>query len=186
MPIEMGHKLVERESADGFHAGNGVAQTGQQAEDPLLAALCHWRLGSVLFALGEYTAARAHFEEMISFYEPQHHRALVSLGGADAGLSALTYDACCLWCLGYPEQAEKRAKEALALARELDHPFTQADVLSFVGCMLNEMHRDPQALKDNAEELVRLANEKSMPTWLAFGIWHRGNALVTLGQVQEG
>ncbi|MGB3712865.1 MAG: tetratricopeptide repeat protein, partial [Candidatus Promineifilaceae bacterium] len=166
--------------------GEEALNLAQQAEDPLLMALSHWRLGFVLFGLGEYTAARAHLEQMISFYEPQHHHRLVFLSGVDAGVSALAYDACCLWCLGYPEQALKQSQEALALARELDHPFSLADVLNFAGCMFNEMRRDAQSLKGNSEELMRLANETGMPTWLDFGTWRRGKAVAMLGQVQEG
>jgi predicted ATPase len=94
--------------------------------------------------------------------------------------------ACCLWCLGYPEQALSRSQEVLALARELGHPFSLADVLCFAGCMLNEMRRDAPALKDHAEELMRLANEKGMPAWLGMGTRYRGKALAMLGQVQEG
>ena len=130
--------------------------------------------------------ARAHLEEMISFYEPhQHHRSLVFLRGSDAGLSALSYDACCLWCLGYPDQALSRSQEALALARELGHPFSLADVLYYAGCLLNEMRREAQAFKDDAEELMRLANER-VPGWLGQGIRSRGAALAMLGQIQEG
>jgi predicted ATPase len=166
--------------------GEEALNLAQQAEDPLLVARGHWHLGFVFFGLGEYTAARAHLEQMIAFYEPQHHHPLVFLSGIDAGLSALAYDACCLWCLGYPEQALKRSQDALALARELDHPFTLADVLCFAGCLFNEMRRDAQALKGNSEELVRLANEKGIPTWLGQGTCFRGGALAMLGQVQEG
>jgi predicted ATPase len=158
----------------------------QQAEDPLLVALGHWYLGFVLFGLGEYTTARAHLEQMISFYEPQqHHHPLVFLRGSDAGLSALSYDACCLWCLGYPDQALRRSQEALALARELDHPYSLADVLYFAGCLFNKMRRDAPALKDNAEELMRLSHEK-VPGWSGTGTRFWGKALAMLGQVQEG
>ena len=84
---------------------------------------------------GEYTESRAHLQQMISFYDPrQHHEPLVLLHGGDAEVSALSYDACCLWVLGYPEQALKRSQEALSLARELDHPFTLVDVLCYAGC----------------------------------------------------
>jgi adenylate cyclase len=158
----------------------------QQAEDPLHIALGHWYLGSVLLCLGEYTAARTHFEPMISFYEPQqHHRSLVFLRGSDAGTIALAYDACCLWCLGYPERALKQSQEALALTRELGHPFSLVEVLYFAGCLLNETRRDGQALKDDAEELISLSNELA-PGWSAEGISLRGEALVMLGQVREG
>jgi adenylate cyclase len=123
---------------------------------------------------------------MISFYEPrQHHQTLVSLRGLDAGLSALSFDACCLWALGYPEQAAQRSEEALALARELDYPFSLADVLCYAGCMLDEMRRDAPALMDHAEELLRLANEK-VPGWLGEGRSYQGEALAMLGQVHEG
>jgi predicted ATPase len=52
--------------------------------------------------------------------------------------------------------------------------------------LFNEMRRDAQALKGNSEELMRLASEKGMQGWLAGGIWHRGQAVAMLGQVQEG
>jgi DNA-binding SARP family transcriptional activator/predicted ATPase len=167
--------------------GEQALSLAQQAKDPLLVVLGHWYLGLVLFCLGEYTTARTHLEQMISFYEPQqHHHSLVFLRGSDAGLSALAYDACCLWCLGYPDQALKRSQEALALARELGHPYSLADVLYFAGCLFNKMRRDAQALKDNAEELMRLSNEKGFPGWLGAGHHFQGQALAMLGQVQEG
>jgi predicted ATPase len=159
----------------------------KQAGEPLLVALSHWHLGFIFFGLGEYTTARAHLKQVISFYEPQqHHRPLVFLRGSDTGVSALAYDACCLWCLGYPEQALVRSQEALALARELDHPLSLADVLCYAGCLFNQMRRDAPALKDNAEELLRLSVEKGFPGWLSYGTCFRGEALAMLGQVQEG
>jgi tetratricopeptide (TPR) repeat protein len=122
--------------------GEEALSQAQSARDPLGVALAHWYLGLGFFGLGEYTTARAHFEQMISFYEPQvHHQPLLLLRGSDAGSSALSYNSCCLWCLGYPEQALKRSQEALALARELGHPFSLADVLCFAGCMLERMQR---------------------------------------------
>jgi predicted ATPase len=166
--------------------GQEALSLAQQSDDPLLVALGHWHLGFIVFGLGEYTTARAHLEKTISFYEPRHHRSFIFFGAADAGLSALAYDACSLWCLGYPEQASKRSQEALALAREVDHPFSLADVLCFAGCMFNEMRRDAEALQGISEELLRLASEKSMPTWLGMGTCFRGEAMVMLGNLQEG
>jgi predicted ATPase len=140
-----------------------------------------------LFSLGEYAAAQVHLEQMTSFYEPQqHHHPFVLLRGVDAGLSALAYAASCLWCLGYPDQAVKRSREALALARGLGHPFSLADVLCYGGCLFSEMRRDGAALKDHAEELMRLSKEIGFPAWFGSGTYHRGAALAMLGQVREG
>jgi DNA-binding SARP family transcriptional activator/predicted ATPase len=166
--------------------GEEALSLALQAGDPLLVALGHWRLGYVLFALGEFMEARAHLELMIAFYEPQHHHPLVLLSGSDAGVSALAYDACCLWLLGYPEQALSKSQEAMVLARALDHPFSLAEIIELAGCLFHAMHRDAQAIRDDAEELERLAGEKVMPTWWGMAIRFRGQALAMLGQVQEG
>jgi predicted ATPase/DNA-binding SARP family transcriptional activator len=159
----------------------------QQAGDPLLVILGHWHLGFILFGLGEFTVARAHLEHVVSFYKPhQHHRVFVLLRGSDAGLSAMAYEACCLWCLGYPEQGLKRSQEALDLAQELDHAFTLADVLCFGGCLLHAMRRDALALKANAEQLIQLARKHSFSSWSASGTCYWGEALAQLGKVKEG
>jgi DNA-binding SARP family transcriptional activator/predicted ATPase len=172
----------QRARALGEEALNLARRTG----DPLLVALSHWRLGYMLFALGEYTKARAELEPVITFYGPQYHHSSVLLSGSDAGVSALTYEACCLWCLGYPDQALKRSQEALVLARELDHAFSLVEIIAYAGGLFNSLRRGAQALKDNAEELARLAGEKQWPTWLGLAARYRGEALAMLGQVQEG
>ncbi|MGD2144417.1 MAG: BTAD domain-containing putative transcriptional regulator [Anaerolineae bacterium] len=180
------HYYVRAEHRRALEMAGEALGIAQQAKDPLLAAVCHWYMGIVLFSLGEYKGARAHLQETISFYEPQqHHRHLVSLRGSDVGVSALAYDACCLWSLGYPEQAAKRSEEALALARELDHAFSQADVLYYAGCMFNDMRRNAQALRQSAEELAGLSTD-AMPGWSAAAVCFRGEALVRLGQIREG
>jgi adenylate cyclase len=154
----------------------------RQTEDPLLVAMAHWYLGVALFSRGEHAPARAHLKEVIDFYRPEeHHQAFVLLRGSDAGLGALAYDACCLWCLGYPDQAKRRGDEALGLARELGHPFSTADVVCFAGCTLSGMRRDALALKERAQELMRLATEKTA-VWLASAQCYLGGALVVEGR----
>jgi predicted ATPase len=158
----------------------------QRVMDPLLVVLDHSYLGFILFSMGEYTTALGHLEQVIAFYNPEkHHRSIVSLRGSDVGLSAQAYAACCLWCLGYPDQAARRSQKALALARALDHPYSLADILCFGGCLFNAMRRDAAALNDHAEELKRLANDK-LQSWLVMGLWQRGEALAMLGHLEEG
>jgi predicted ATPase len=159
----------------------------QGTQDPLLVALGHWYLGLALFALGEYSAALTQFESTSSFYDPQqHHEPFVSLRGSDAGMSAMAYEACCLWSLGYPEQAARRSEEVLALARALAHPFSLADVLCFAGCKLYRMRRDAQALWDCTEELIALSHRRAIPGWAATATGYQGEAAALLGQYQDG
>jgi tetratricopeptide (TPR) repeat protein len=157
----------------------------REVEEPLLVALGHWLLGFINFCLGEYTDAQRHLEQVIDFYRPkEHHHAFIALRGSDAGVSALAYHACCLWCLGYPDQAAKRSQEALALARELDHPFTLTDVICYAGCLFNMMRRDSQAMRENAQELKQLGDK--LHGWLSFATTQYGEALALSGRFEEG
>jgi class 3 adenylate cyclase/predicted ATPase len=178
-------RYVGAEYQNAHALGQEALKLAQQTGDPVLLAASHWRLGVILFALGEYTAAHAHLEQTMVFYEPHHHQALISMCVANPGPSAIAYDACCLWCLGYPDQALRRSEEALTLARELDHPFTLGDVLSFAGCQLHAMRRDAHALKESAEELLRFPSGMDLLWWIQ-GTLHRGEAVAMLGQIQEG
>ncbi|HSR33189.1 MAG TPA: hypothetical protein VLY63_21700, partial [Anaerolineae bacterium] len=167
--------------------GEEALSLADKTGEPLFMALSHWHLGYVLFGLGEFMIARRHLQQVIDFYRPQeHHRSFVFLRGADGGVGAMAYDACCLWCLGYPEQALERGQEALAVARELNHAFSMADVLCFAGCVFGQMRRDADALEDSAGELIEVSKGKGFSSFAETAVCYWGDALAKLGQVQEG
>jgi DNA-binding SARP family transcriptional activator/predicted ATPase len=176
---------VGAEHRRALELGREALALGRQAGDPLLVAVGHWRHTFVHFALGEYTTARAHLKAVIDYYEPRYHATLAPLCGSDPGPSALVYDACCLWCLGYPDQALHRAREALDLVRKLEHAVSLAEIRHF-GCLLHAMRRDARALFESAEELMRLADRTHMRGWFGAGTFYRGEALAMQGQLQEG
>jgi predicted ATPase/DNA-binding SARP family transcriptional activator len=158
-----------------------------QAEDQALIAEAQWYLGFIHFCLGEYMDARAHLEQVIAFYKPeQHHHSFISRRGVDAGLSAMSYEACCLWCLGYPDKAIKRANETISLAKKFGHPFTLADVLCYAGCMFSAMRGDIEALKEYANSLIDLSTEVSLYSgWLGMGVTFLGKALSLEGKTTK-
>jgi predicted ATPase len=178
---------VRAEYAEARALAEEALDLAQQDEEPLLILLSHWHLGFILFGSGEFIAARDHLKQVITFYEPQrHHDLLVIMRGSDAGVSAMGFDTCCLWCLGYPDQALERSRESLALASEQGHAFSSADVLCFAGCLFNVMQRNMATLKEHAEELMRLSREIGFLTWFGVGTCYWGEALARLGQIQEG
>jgi predicted ATPase/DNA-binding SARP family transcriptional activator len=178
---------VKGDNQKALEFADQALEVGLQSKDPLLIALGHWGLGVVHYAFGDYTQARDHLEQIISYYEAQqHHRPFVRLVGVDAGLSSLGYLACCLWCLGYPDQALKRSQEALERAHEIKHAFSLVDVVRYGGCEFHLIRREADFLKVNAEELILLAQEKNLPGYLAAGKYCLGGALILLDQFQEG
>lgn len=184
--ISISH-YVRAEHRKALELADEVLNLAQLEEDPMALVLGHWHLGFLHFALGKFAKAHDHLGQVISFYDPQqHHELFVLLRGSDSGASALAYDACCLWALGYPEKALNLSQKALSLARELNHPFTSADVVCYAGCIFSKMRHDAVALLENAEELMRLATEKSIVGWLAAGTWYRGEAFTKMGKVHQG
>jgi adenylate cyclase len=173
------------------HLAQELAREGlelaEEENDPLLMMLCHWHLGFVLFCLGEFQEALRHLRSVLDSYDPsRHHHALLFVRGADAGLGAMAYEVCCLWCLGYPDQALERSRVALTLALELNHPFSLADVLCFAGCLFSAMRRDGESLERHAVQLVRLVQERNIEAWLGTAMRYQGEALVFQGKVEAG
>jgi DNA-binding SARP family transcriptional activator/predicted ATPase len=178
---------VQAEYAQALDLAKDALHVAMETGDPMLEAEGHWCLGFLRFCLGDYEAARAHLGKVIASYDPErHHRSQVFLRGVDMGLSAMAYDACCLWCLGYPDQALTGSERTLGLARVFGHPFTLADVICYAGCMLQAMRGDAARLKGESEALIRLAEEKGLHGWLGMSIGFLGEALAMLGRAQEG
>ena len=173
------------------HRAQELAEEGlalaEKANDPLLIMFCHWYLGFIFFCFGDYLNALKHLHDVLDSYEAnKHHHPLVLLRGSDAGLGAMAYAVCCLWSLGYPDQALKQSKDVMALARELGHPFSLADVLCFAGCLFHEMRRDGESLAADSEELMQIAKERNLAGWFATGMRYQGIAFILQGKIQEG
>jgi predicted ATPase len=154
--------------------------------DPVHALLVQETLGVGSFWRGDPARARAQLEEVIARYDPAEHPSYEHLWGSqDPGVSALFYLGFVLVSLGYPDQALTRAREAVALARELSHPFSEALALSGL-VHLHRMRGEPQAAQEVAEALTSLSSEHGFPFYLGMAAFGRAAALSERGQVSEG
>jgi hypothetical protein len=90
-----------------------------------------------------------------------------------------------MWMLGRIDGAADRADAALALAAELDHPFTTAYARFHAG-LLRLWRREPQAALDLAVDLLDLADEHDFRIWTAVGTVLLGAAHVEQGRVDAG
>jgi TOMM system kinase/cyclase fusion protein len=159
-----------------------LARSGQ---DTALLLEAHRALGEPLFWLGEFPAARVHFEQEMAHYDPQQHRAHTVLHGLDPGVAYLSFAAWTLWCLGYPDQALQRIQAALTLTHTLSHPPSRAFSLIFAA-YLHQHRREAQVTQERAEVLITLATEQGFAFWVVQGTIMRGWALATRGQGEEG
>jgi DNA-binding SARP family transcriptional activator/predicted ATPase len=157
----------------------------QHSEDPLQVMLGHMELAVALVFVGEFAGSLAHVEQMVALYDPQVHRSLAYLYGQDPAVASLSFAIYDLWFLGYPDRAMKRGEETLALAKELDHPFTSLFAMEFVA-RLHRWRGDVRAVQDLAEALHTLATEHGMELAEATVPMHRAWVLSQQGRHEEG
>jgi len=163
-----------------------VFDLAELAEAPLLVAIAHHVMGWLLVCLGEFAPALGHAEHMMDFCTPQRRHSVTVLYGIDAGIQCLSWAARALWFLGYPEQALKRSRKALAMAQEVDHPYSLADTQSTGATMVHLYRRDLQPARALAEASVTLASEHDFQFFLAQAIMQRGRVLAEQGRIEEG
>ena len=165
--------------------GEQLLSLAQREQDSALLVQAHYILGTTLFHLGELALAQNHLEQGIALYDLQQHRFLAFRYGQDPGVFCLCYMVRILWFLGYPEQALQKSREALVLAHELTHPFSQALALAFAA-LVSQLRRKEQETQEWAEATIALCTEQGFPFYLAMGTILKGWAMTMQGQQARG
>jgi len=162
-----------------------VLRLGQETSDPLILLLAHSLLGVSLLNLAGFAAALDHLAQGIKLYDPERHRFLAVLYGDDPGVVCLSFASVALWFLGYADQARQRCEEAVALARELSHPYSLAFALSFAG-EIHVRRREPVEGQKYLDALRALATEQGFSFFLAQGTFLHGWARAEQQSREEG
>jgi predicted ATPase len=176
--------LIRVELQTARELGEQLLTLAQHIGDTALLLEAHYALGNTVNYLGEFTAARAHFEQGIALYDPQQHRSHAFRYGQDPGVVCRAYAGITLWCLGYPDQALRWSSEALTLARELEQPFSLVYAL-FFAAMLHQFRREGPLTQERAEAARALAAEQGFALWVAWGTFFRGWALTEWSPAPE-
>jgi len=165
--------------------GEQLLALAGRVQDPGALLVAHDVMGDTLFWLGEFAAARSHLEQGAALYDVQQRQSHIFLYGYDAGVACLGFGAWALWFLGYPDQALRRAQDALGVARELAHPFSLAFGLQFVA-QLHHYRREYALARELATEVIAISSEQGFPLWSGMGTIVRGWALAREGRGIEG
>ncbi len=167
--------------------GERYLDLAQSTNDPANLLESHCSLGESLLYLGEFSAAREHFEQSIRHYDPQHHspphshRFMIH----DPGVLSRAFEAHTAWMLGYPDEAVAIGNAALAIAQGLCHPFSLI-LASWAAALVHQFRREALRVQERAETAVRLAGEQGSPYWLGQGLFLHGWALAAQELHSEG
>jgi predicted ATPase len=180
-----GHNLVRSELQTSRELAAECLALAQRVGKQAFLMEGHRMTDESAFYRGEFPRAREHFEHSLALYDRQQHRAHADIYGQDPGVALLSHGCCILWHLGYPDQALKRSREAIALGEEQAHPFSLAFALCY-SAMMYQYRRGPQAVHELAEAAINLSTEQGFVFWLAQASFLKGWALVEEGQTAEG
>ena len=117
--------------------------------------------------LGELAEANERFAELIAIRDLEQMRRIQEAQGVNDMVHARAWHGHGLWCLGYPQAALARCRDAVQLARELAQPFDQALATTYLATLIQLCADDATALA-SAEEALALTTEYRAPYYRAW------------------
>jgi tetratricopeptide (TPR) repeat protein len=151
--------------------------------DPVLLLWAHYALGFTLASQRVLKLARDHLQRSIALYDARRRGTYGFV--QDPGATAMALLSHVVYRLGYPDQALKRIRQALSLARSLSHPFTLAWVLGFAG-ELYWKRGEKLAARELWEEKAALSTQQGFKPALESASFWLGFALVEQGRGEDG
>jgi predicted ATPase len=134
---------------------------GPGADSGLRLQAHHSAWTTCLFA-GEPASAREHCKVGRQLYDPERHSLHRRLyGGHDPGVCARYMSGQAHWLLGYPQKGLVIADDALALAEQIGHPFSQAATL-VMNALLHLDRAEPELALQRLEAAEALAAEQRL------------------------
>ena len=98
-----------------------------------------------------------------------------------ASLLLLSWD---LWFLGYPDQSLARVLEALALAKDLGHPYTVA-FAHYMTSVVHLLRGEAARALESAEKSLEMSQEQRFSLYVILSRISRGRAVGDLGRLGE-
>ena len=166
-------------------AADHCLELANQIQDPGAQMLGHWIVGGCALFTGNFEIGLDHSVKGAGYYDDTKHRDLALIYGHNPGPTCMDWAAWAYWMMGFPDTYLRKDREALALARDIDHPLPSAAV--FVHAALWDSIRDdvPRTLK-HAQETIVLSTEAGIPLRQIEAEIMEGWALAEQGETQRG
>jgi len=165
---------------------NQLLELALRAGDPDLIMQSHHAQWATTFFLGQLERCCEHVEQGVARYDSERHRGHAALyGGHDTAVCGHGQAGLARWLLGFPDRARDHTRTALELARTLDHAPSIAHAMDYelMRCLFV---REPGAVLECADQVIRFAEERNFPDYRARGDTFRGWALGKLGDPRGG
>ena len=136
-------------------------------------------------ALGDFTAAKKHLEELLTMARAVPVGEMVRNGRPSTTVMSLVWIVSCRGELGEFEEAIADAREAVHIAEEIDQPWSRAAAYYALGSILLKRRSFAEAIAV-LEKGQRLCSEYLIPGWATTTGWILGYAYALNGEPRRG
>ncbi len=164
---------VKGDLATSSELATQALEAAEHVDDAFDLLSAHYAVGAPLYWQGEFSRALHHHEQAIGLYDFKEHAPLAHTVGSDRGVFSRSYAAWCQFMLGYPDRGLATSREAVALARRVEHPLTLSMNLDCAG-VIHQLRRERGPTQERADEAIALAEEFGFPLYKAIGRALRG------------
>jgi tetratricopeptide (TPR) repeat protein len=171
-------------SSQRAHAADFLRDVAHSPDSPE-AGVAHRAAGLTHWFAGEYREAREHLEQALALFQPGRDDDLAFRFGHDSGVGAMLYLGLVLWPLGNVGRAVSLVRDAEARSASLAHINTRAYGILHAA-LFALVRGDRSQAASSAPELARLAGERDLPLWRAWGIFVEGVAKAQSGAAGGG
>ncbi len=165
-----------------------LLQAAGTATGPVPGIVAHMTIANTYFHIGQFENALTHVRKGLSIYSPDQRSQIgapMFMIGQDPVVSLEYCGALSSWLLGKHTEARQYNNRGLALARELNQPYTLGMALVWTG-MLNQFSEQWDRSVTQVEELVKLSESYSLPWSLGLGLAIRGWIKLKGGKAEAG
>ena len=183
--VEMGleaYRFMRADFAPALEHGRQAAAIAAHSGNIKQRLHAHWGLACTLFHQGRLRATMAEMDTVLSLYTPVLH---AQFGIQDPGVMCMAYSSWGLWELGRPDAALLRIQQAVKMADEFQHRFSQAVALAYA-VSIELLRGDTDAALARAEVCLRVCEDSGFPVWLAITRCMRGYLLCERGDFDTG
>ena len=171
--------------ASAAEMGRQILELGEREGDRSVLAEGHYVFGVNTAFAGDFDTGLAHLERAIEIHDPRRQSSNRFRLGPSTGVVARVAKGLLLWQGGAIDQGIKSVSDGLAIAREMDHPFSIAYGIYHNGFLALGRNRFEESLSW-AKELAAVAEEHDYPLWGTLAKVLEGVSLTALGQAEEG
>lgn len=158
-----------------------VSELASHSAEPEDRILGHHAMGTTAYYRGAHEESLEQLRGTLRIYNLEQHSAMAFVYGQDLGVFAHIYTGLNESSTGYLDRGLESARQAVALAERVSHPFSLAAALAAEAGVLC-IRREISQVEKIAELLIALCREQRFTEWLAMGEIDQGWARAMRGE----